>query len=128
MTRAGDAGGLSSGNSRDNDTVVPVRTSAAACCRLAGVIRLVAPNWSSFPQRPQFDSLVIHSSNCGFVTLLWFAGDSVWGAACRVGCPVVWPPDAIQPLTASITARPTIVFLVVMSHSYRGPVQNHLRR
>src|SRR5260221_399934 len=44
--------------SRESETVRPVRTSAWAWARLAAVIRLAVPRWSSFPQRPQlFSSL-----------------------------------------------------------------------
>ena len=39
-----------------SETTVPVFINAAACLRLAGVIRLTAPSWSSLPQRPQFES------------------------------------------------------------------------
>src|SRR5215475_5084998 len=42
------------GNGRLNDTERPLRTNRAAAARLAGVMRLIAPTWSSFPQRPQF--------------------------------------------------------------------------
>src|SRR5436189_5255521 len=61
--------GVSAGICRDSETVVPVLTSAAARRRVARVIRFRAPRSSSLPQRPQFDSFVIHSSNCAFVTL-----------------------------------------------------------
>src|SRR6185436_11994440 len=51
---------------RDTDT--PSLTSAAACLRFAGVIRLRAPISSSFPQRPQFDRSVCQRSNSACVT------------------------------------------------------------
>ena len=54
--------------SRQRDRV-PLLTSEAARRRVSGVIRFSAPRSSSLPQRPQFDSFVIHSSNCAFVTL-----------------------------------------------------------
>jgi len=44
------------------DTVTPSFTSAAACFRFAGVIRLRVPSSSSFPHRPQFESSVCHRS------------------------------------------------------------------
>src|SRR5262245_40684613 len=41
----------------------PSLTRAAACLRLAGVIRFDAPISSSGPQRPQFDTSFIASRN-----------------------------------------------------------------
>src|SRR5215475_14341250 len=46
----------------DSDTGTPSFTSAKAAMRLAGVIRLSVPTWSSFPQRPQFDNSVCQAS------------------------------------------------------------------
>src|SRR5688572_30619380 len=71
--------GVSAGIGRDSETVVPVLTSAAARRRASGVIRFRAPRSSSLPHRPQFDSFVIHSSNCAFVTLLVFAASAPEG-------------------------------------------------
>src|SRR5579862_5083942 len=51
------------------ETETPSLTSAAACLRLAGVMRLTAPIWSSFPQRPQLESSVIHWSTMAAVTV-----------------------------------------------------------
>src|SRR4051812_2513411 len=45
-----------------SETLTPSFTRAAACLRLAGVIRLLAPTWSSLPQRPQFESSVFQPS------------------------------------------------------------------
>src|SRR5262249_55252254 len=43
-------------------------TSAAACFRFAGVIKLRAPSWSSLPHRPQFDSSFFQRSTSALVT------------------------------------------------------------
>src|SRR5579863_8275381 len=51
------------------ETETPSLTSAAACLRLAGVIRLTAPIWSSLPHRPQFESWVIIWSTVAAVTV-----------------------------------------------------------
>src|SRR5205085_7759056 len=40
-----------------HETVRPMRTSAAAAVRFAGVIEFSVPSWSRAPQRPQFDSV-----------------------------------------------------------------------
>src|SRR5579863_10339851 len=64
------------------ETETPSLTSAAACLRLAGVIRLTAPIWSSLPQRPQFESSVIHWSTMAAVTV-WLDCAGVEGAARR---------------------------------------------
>src|SRR6201994_5098303 len=63
----------------DSDTGTPSFTSANAAIRLAGVIRLIVPSSSSFPQRPQFDNSVCQASNCASLTRGW-AGDC-WAAA-----------------------------------------------
>ena len=47
---------------------LPSFTRAAACFRLAGVMRLIAPSWSSLPQRPQLEISVIHRSRSSSVT------------------------------------------------------------
>src|SRR5262249_19326842 len=47
---------------------MPSFTSAAACLRLAGVMRLSVPSSSSFPHRPQLDNSVRHRSYSAFVT------------------------------------------------------------
>src|SRR4026208_509574 len=59
--------------SRASDTDTPSRTSAAACLRLAGVMRLSAPISSCVPQRPQLESSFIHPSMTVLVSL---CGDS----------------------------------------------------
>src|SRR5215510_6429929 len=51
-----------------SDTDTPSLTSAAACFRLAGVIRFGAPISSSLPQRPQLESSFFHFSYCSAVT------------------------------------------------------------
>ena len=51
-----------------SDTVTPSFTSAAACARLAGVIRLSVPSSSSLPHRPQLDNSVCHRSYSALVT------------------------------------------------------------
>src|SRR5215510_14732577 len=45
----------------------PSFTSAAACLRLAGVMRLRVPSSSSFPHRPQLDNSVCQRSYSAFV-------------------------------------------------------------
>src|SRR3954471_6207624 len=79
--------GVSAGICRDKDTVVPVFTSAAARRRASGVIRFRAPRSSSLPHRPQFDSFVIHSSNCALVTLPVLAAPDPEGCADCAVCP-----------------------------------------
>ena len=79
--------GVSAGICRDSETVVPVLTSAAARRRVSGVIRFRAPRSSSLPHRPQFDSFVIHSSNCAFVTLPVFAAADPEGCDDCAACP-----------------------------------------
>src|SRR5579862_9155461 len=61
------------------ETETPSLTSAAACLRLAGVMRLTAPIWSSLPQRPQLESSVIHWSTMAAVTA-WVDWAGVEGA------------------------------------------------
>src|SRR5512145_493666 len=51
-----------------SDTATPSFTSAAACARFAGVIRLSVPSSSSLPQRPQLESSVCHRSYSTLVT------------------------------------------------------------
>jgi hypothetical protein len=41
------------GKGRLSETLLPLLTRRLAATRLAGVIRLMAPTWSSLPQRPQ---------------------------------------------------------------------------
>jgi len=53
--------------SSDIETLTPSRTSAAAALRLAGVIRLMVPAWSSFPHFPLLESSVIHRSTSSLV-------------------------------------------------------------
>src|SRR5688500_6264750 len=48
--------------SRDSDTLTPSLTVAIAAFRVASVIRLTVPRWSSLPQRFQVDSSVIQRS------------------------------------------------------------------
>ena len=45
---------------REQLTLMPSLTSAAAWARLASVIRFKVPIWSSFPQRPQLLRESIH--------------------------------------------------------------------
>src|SRR5678815_5363300 len=52
----------------ESDTGTPSLTSASAAFRLAGVIRLSVPSWSSAPQRPQLDNWVCHASYCASLT------------------------------------------------------------
>src|SRR5215510_6963774 len=47
---------------------MPSFTSAAACLRLAGVMRLSVPSSSSFPHRPQLDNSVCQRPYSAFVT------------------------------------------------------------
>src|SRR6187455_3022351 len=85
--------GPSAGICRDSETVVPVLTSAAARRRVSGVIRFKAPRSSSLPHRPQFESFVIHSSNCAFVTLPAFGPPDP--EACDAGA--AWPTTSQAP-------------------------------
>src|SRR5215831_10675769 len=55
-------------SSDDNETEIPSFTNAAACLRLAGVIRLSVPSSSSFPHRPQLESSFCQRSYSAFVT------------------------------------------------------------
>ena len=68
----------SSVTSCPSEIASPVSTSAAACRRFASVMRLAAPIWSSSPQRPQFDSSVIHWSNSARVAPGSLAERSGW--------------------------------------------------
>src|SRR5262245_12090169 len=54
-----------------SDTEKPSFTRAAACFRLAGVIRLSAPISSFGPHRPQFESSFCQRSNSAWVTSGW---------------------------------------------------------
>ena len=93
--------GPSAGICRDSETVVPVLTSAAARRRVSGVIRFRAPRSSSLPHRPQFDSFVIHSSNCAFVTR------PVFGAPDPADCDdcAAWPTTSQTPESEAAMAR-----------------------
>src|SRR5678816_431312 len=51
-----------------SETATPSFTSAAACGRFAGVIKLSVPSSSSLPQRPQLESSVCHRSYSTLVT------------------------------------------------------------
>ena len=66
--------------SRDSETETPSVTSLAAALRLAGVMRLTVPNWSSLPQRPQFERSFIICSKSAFEIC---AGVGVWASAVR---------------------------------------------
>src|SRR5271166_1870824 len=57
-----------------SEMATPSLTIPAASLRLAGVIRLRVPSWSSFPHRPQLESSVINLSTSSFV--MWCAGFS----------------------------------------------------
>src|SRR5258708_27199436 len=66
------------GKGRLSETLRPVLTSRAAATRLAGVMRLIIPFWSSLPQRPQLrrsriqdvTSFSVGSGCCGMAILL----------------------------------------------------------
>src|SRR5215468_723183 len=58
---------ISSLRAREYET--PSFTKAAACLRFVAVIRLMVPNWSSLPHRPQLDSSFIHWSTIAFDTV-----------------------------------------------------------
>src|SRR5438874_8899534 len=53
---------------------MPSFTSAAACLRLAGVIKFAAPSSSSCPHRPQFDRSFIAWWNSASVVVFLVAG------------------------------------------------------
>src|SRR5881397_1974937 len=53
--------------SSEHETLTPSRTSPAAALRLAAVIRLTVPAWSSFPHLPQLESSVIQRSTSSLV-------------------------------------------------------------
>ena len=55
--------------SAESDTDTPSFTSAAACLRFAGVIRLSAPISSSLPQRPQFERSFFQRAYSASVTV-----------------------------------------------------------
>src|SRR5437879_5073997 len=55
----------------ESDTAYPSFTRAAALFRLAGVMRLAVPNWSSLPQRPQLDKSCIQRSRVAGSTRCW---------------------------------------------------------
>src|SRR5262249_30019975 len=63
----------------DSDTGTPSFTSASAALRFSGVIRLIVPSSSSFPQRPQFDNSFCQASNCASLTT--GRDDAPWEAA-----------------------------------------------
>jgi hypothetical protein len=63
---------LSVSASPASDTEKPSLTRAAACLRLAGVIKFIVPISSSLPQRPQLLRSFFHCSNCSALTL-WLA-------------------------------------------------------
>src|SRR5439155_411047 len=66
------------GKGRLSETLRPLLTSRAAATRLAGVMRLIIPFWSSLPQRPQLrrsriqdvTSFSVGSGCCGMAVLL----------------------------------------------------------
>src|SRR5207247_9928603 len=59
---------------------------ATACLRFASLIRFMAPSWSSFPQRPQFESSVIHLSTCCFVIAGRRPSELAAGGGAFCGC------------------------------------------
>src|SRR5579883_511566 len=71
------------GHSRLSETLRPLRTSFAAATRFSGVIRLIAPFWSSAPQRFQlFFSRIQESTS----SLLGAVRCTIVRLLCRVGC------------------------------------------
>src|ERR1700682_6026701 len=53
------------------ETASPSFTSAAACFRLAGVMKFAAPSSSSLPQRPQFDSSFVARMKSSSVVIVF---------------------------------------------------------
>src|SRR5262249_42643664 len=95
---------------------MPSFTSAAACLRLAGVMRLSVPSSSSFPHRPQLDNSVCHRSYSAFVTR---------------GCVAVCCGQAaITPTTIKTAITVINVFIVPpgeMSEAHGRPFTNNLQ-
>src|SRR6202158_752105 len=89
----------------ERDTANPSFTSAAACLRFAGVMRLRVPISSFGPQRPQFESSVTQRAYCSFVTRGWDAS--------REPMPCDHAPAAlIAPMTSRVPV-PTISLLMI---------------
>src|SRR5271157_2216067 len=89
------------------ETLTPSRTSAAAALRVAGVIRLTVPAWSSAPHFPQLESSVIHRSTSSLVRSRGYFPP--WETACRA--------TAAQPAAVNTALR---VIGCILKSSFRG--------